>query len=95
MIDLQVLNTFKSLFSADCEAIFPVDIEVLHVFLSDRDIFLHLRLLNVRAKGVLIDDNFGFKKSDFLHQVLIQLVFLDFAALEREQLHFFLNGQED
>lgn len=63
--------------------------------MADFDVFLHLRLLNVGSQFVLVGHDFCLQQSHLLHQVFVQLIFVDFAALFGEQLHFFFDELED
>ena len=95
VLNLQVLDLLESLLFILLEALIPSVVEVLHVLLTDLNILTHLSMLNVGPQLVLSRDNFGLKESHFLHQVLVQLVLVDLAALIGEQLHFLLHNLED
>ena len=56
---------------------------------------MHLRDLNVGSQFVLVLNYLGLQETNLFHKVLVQLVFMDFAALFGEQLHFFLDEGKD
>ena len=95
VLHLEVLNLLKSFFLVGCEVLLPHVVEVLHVLLSNSDVLAHLSILNVCSEVVLEGANLGFEQSDFLHQVLVELVLMDLTALVGEQLHFLLDDGED
>ncbi len=95
MDDLEVLNFIKRVLLEFLELPLPVLVEVLKVLFADLDILLHLRGLYVGSEFVLILDDVCLEQADFLHKVLIQLVFMDFAALLSKQLHLLFGDAED
>ena len=77
------------------KVLLPLDIEFLQGFLANFNIVFELSLLDIRSKFVLVCHNFCFEESDFAHQILIELIFEDFAALVRQQLHLLLDDSEE
>ena len=73
----------------------PLLVEFLQMLITNGHIFLHLCSLDVSSEFILILDNIDFKQANLLHQVLVQLIFVDFAALLCEQLHLFFDNGED
>ena len=63
------------------EVFLPFDVEFLEGFLADFDVVFELALLDIRPKFVLVCHNFRLKQPNLPHQILIQLIFEDFAAL--------------
>ena len=95
MIDLQILNSFHGFLLVYSEFLIPRSVELLHVVLSNCDIFSHLCSLNICSQFVLELNDISFKQSYLFHQIFVKLVLLYFAALIGIQLHFFFDSQED
>jgi hypothetical protein len=95
MIDLEAVNLLQRLFLVVRELFFPRTIEVLEMLLTNLNVLAHLRPLNVDAQFVLELNDFLLEKAHLLHQVLIQLILVHFAALFGKQLHFLLDEGED
>ena len=49
----------------------PLNVELLESLFSNLNIVLELALLNVVSEFVLVRYDFGFKKANFPHQVLV------------------------
>ena len=81
MINLQVLNPNQCFVFIVLESLLPVSVEVLHLLLADRHVLGHLRVLDVLAKLILECYNISLEKAHFFHQILVELVLVDFAAL--------------
>lgn len=95
MFDLQVLNLNQSFLFVDLKAVLPLFVEVTHQLFADLHVLFHLRLLDVGTQVILVKDDFSLKQSHFLHQVFVQLVLVNFAALLSEQLHFLFDNREN
>lgn len=95
VLDLQVLDPDQRLVFVFLEFELPVIVEVLHVLVADLHILAHLRDLDVGSQFVLVLNYLGLQETDLFHKILVQLVFVDFAALCSEQLHFFLDESKD
>jgi len=76
------------------EVLLPLHVEFLQGFLANFNVVFELPLLNIAAKFILISNDFLFKKPHFPHQILVQLVLENLAALVGQQLHFFLDNGE-
>ena len=72
----------------------PLYVEVLEQIVSNVYVFFHLCSLNVCPKLILVADNLGLKKSNFFHQVFVELVFVDLDAFFSEQLHLLFSALE-
>ena len=77
------------------EFFLPLNVEVLEQIVSNVYILFHLVSLDVRPKLILVVDNLELKKSDFFHQVFVELVFVDLDAFFSEQLHLLFSTLED
>jgi hypothetical protein len=65
------------------------------VLLTYLNVLAHLVSLNVAAEFLLEVDDFDFQEAYLLHQVLVELVLVNLAALLGKQLHFLLDEGED
>ena len=61
---------------------------------SNVDVLFHLGALNVYSEFVLVTDDFSLEKSNFLHEILVQLVLVDFDTLFSKQLHLLFRALE-
>jgi len=95
VLDLELLDPQESFLFIDSEAFFPTNVEVLHMLIANLHVLVHLFVLDVRSKLILIYNDLLFDGSDFLHQILVQLILVDLAALIGIQLHFLLDQWED
>lgn len=73
----------------------PLHIEFLEQVVTDINVLLHLCLLNVRSHFVLETDDVALEKSNFFHEVLVELVLMNLHAFFSKQLHLFLGALED
>ena len=89
---LQLLDADEGLLLVDSELLLPAIIEVLHVLIANLHILPHLRILDVSAELVLVDDDLLLDCSHLFHQVLVELILLHFAAFFSEELHFLLDA---
>lgn len=89
IVDLQQRIIFK-LFKLR----FPLLVEILEHLITYLYILAHLCLLDIGPELVLIQDNVLLEQAHLPHQVLIELVLMDLAALRREQLHLLLDDAE-
>jgi len=92
---LEIVNFVKCFLLVQLEALLPAFVELLHVLLANGDVLAHLSVLDVGAQVVLEGNDFSLEQSHLFHQVLIQLILVNFAALCREQLHFLFDDRED
>ena len=91
VVILQQLDLLERLVFKLGEFLFPGSVEVSEQVVADAHVLAHLRLLNVRPQLALVLHYKLFKKADLPHEVLVELVLVDFAALIGEQLHFGLD----
>jgi len=92
---LQVVHLHDRLVLELVELALPRLVEVLEHLVADVDVLSHLGLLDVLAKFVLVAHDVSFKKSDLAHQILVQRVLVNLAALGRDQEHLLLDRGED
>ena len=94
MLDLEPLHLLERLFFIQGEFLLPRAIEVLHMLLTDLDVFAHLSLLDILSHLILEHDDLGLQEPHLLHQVLVELILVHFAALLGKQLHFLLDERK-
>ena len=95
MLNLEALDFLESILFVLLEALVPIVIEVLHKVFSNVDIFAHLGVLDVGTELVLSSHDLAFEESNFLHEVLVELILMDLTTLISKQLHFLLDNLED
>ena len=95
MSDLQILDLVQRISLELFKLCLPILIELLEMFVTNGHILLHLGSLNVSSQFILVFDDVSLHHSNLLHQILVDLVFVDLDALLREQLHLLFDNGED
>jgi len=91
VLTLQVVHFHQRFVFELLEFGLPRFVEVLKHLVTNGYVLLHLSLLDVLSEFILIDNNLGFEESDLAHQVLVQSVFVNLAALGCDQEHLFFD----
>lgn len=92
MFVFQLLDLNHAIILELGKILFPISVELLHLFVTDFYVLSQLIVLNIRSEIILEHAYVSFEQSDFSHEIFVKLILLNVAELLGENLHLLLDN---